>query len=208
MLARIDRQAMRRHEQTFADVWAKKFFAVEDFAPRAAEKALELHLDDPGKRKRILDVGCGFGYLVLACDCLGHDAVGLDIPHDCTAAVAVAVGFKLVSHKIHRFELLPDQLQGFDLITMTGVNLFERLNGTQQPLDNLTINADQSLPPAGWWREPEYRFLIRDLYERLRPGGEIFIEFNHGPENDWLINVRWDHPHSASNHNRIQIFRE
>jgi SAM-dependent methyltransferase len=206
MMGRIDRDAMRTNEAVFKDVWANKFFAVEEYAARAAEKALELHLDDPGKRKRLLDVGCGFGYLVVAAECLGHTAVGLDIPHPCTAAVAVAMGFRLVSHQIHRFELLPQELTDFDLITMTGVNLFERQNG--KALDNLTINQDPSLPPEGWWREPEYRFLIRDLWERLRPGGQVFIEFNRGPENNWLSTVRWDQPHAKNNDNRIQIFRE
>lgn len=184
MIKLIDRGAMERAQAIFAGVWADKFFHVDEYCQRAAEKAFALGLGNP-PAKRILDIGCGFGYLCLAAELLGHRAIGIDVDHDCTKMVSRAVPFSFCAFDIHSHVGLPD-LGEFDLVTIMGVNFAE------------------GAAPEGFWKEDDYRFLIADIYGILRPGGIIHLEHNRGLGLDFLDTVQWPYPYSVRD-NQIRI---
>lgn len=168
---RIDLKAMEQNANLFAEVWAAKFFRVEEYAHRAAEKAFALGLHH-GPPRRILDIGCGFGYLCLAAEALGHRATGIDIPHPCMAAVAQAVPFEFVPLEIKKFTRIDRPRGSLDLIVMIGVNMMD-------------------MPEGRWWGVAEYQALFEDLRGLLSPGGILHVEFNRGAETDFLGTTNW-----------------
>jgi SAM-dependent methyltransferase len=171
MLDRINTGSMAGYRETLVDSTWHKFWDYQIFVPLAAQKAFDLELDI-GKKKRILDVGCAFGFLCLAAEILGHRAVGLDLPNHILQIANECVPIRLIEHRIKRGEKLPTgaDLENLDLITMIGVNLRD---------------AD------GWWGATHWKSLIDDLRSRLAPNGLIYLEFNRGAETDFLQHVDW-----------------
>ena len=183
VMSRINRQSMEELEELYGDVWASKFFDVENYVHRACKKVEKYGLFG-GPFKRVLDIGCGFGYFCAAVECAGHYAVGIDIPHGCLMEVSTAVGFTFVPYRLKRHERIPLQFGSLDLITLMGVNFCDEWGNTQHPPSS----------GSGWWGPIEYQALIADLFERLSPGGILQFEYNRGPESEFLKNTAWNPP--------------
>lgn len=110
--------------------------------------------------RRILDLGCGFGYFLNACRVLGHDAMGVDTFNPLVRQATRILGVPYTLHTIVEFEPLPPTLKDYDLVTMHGVNLLRATVGKR------------------YWQRNEYAFLTNDIRHRLRPKGRFVIRPN------------------------------
>lgn len=180
--AAVDWEAFERvraaHQQPDADpLGPNKYFDHERFLRLNVERAVELGLDR-SPPQRILDLGCGVGWLLFVARQLGHDALGLDFDVAMGNGADTAhfgpllevFGARRALHEIVRFEKLPD-LGRFDLVTAYQI----RFNRPNKP--------DK-------WGVPEWRFFLADLKTHLAPRGRVELNFNqtratgeiHSPE--------------------------
>lgn len=127
-------------------------------------KSVGLH--DPAEKLRMMDLGCGFGYLVTHCNRLGHQATGLDQPVPIIEEAARLSGLPIIWHRIQDGVKLPGTDQ-YDLITAQRLNLIE-LNGCR-------------------WGWPEWERLCADVMDRLRPGGRFVVLPNLQAETDFVL---------------------
>ena len=141
------------------DQQAKFCLHIEKWDTIAMSVARGLGLDN-NSPKRILDLGCGFGYFLNVCGELGHDATGLDTFSPLIRRATRILGVRYMIHTIVAFEPLPRTLGDYDLVTMSGVNL---------------LKATMS---KRYWCRNEYAFLASDIRYRLRPEGRFVIRPN------------------------------
>ena len=125
-------------------------------------RALTLGLKDSSPL-RVLDIGSGAGYFLLACRHFGHEGIGVDLP----GKPFYADMFRLLG--LHRVEaaVMPKQplreVAGtFDLITAFAVT-FDRLRSGRD---------------APRWTAAEWDFFLDDMRRLLRPGGRLFLRLN------------------------------
>jgi len=116
---------------------------------------LDLHKSKP---LCVLDIGCGFGYFIQACDDLGHAAGGIDLPDVVILAAASILRAEVAPWKIEACVQLSKVFCRADLITTFGVN-FRREDDT-------------------YWGVEEYVFFTRDVLEHLNPGGRWVLRPN------------------------------
>lgn len=137
-------------------------FCVDPMRWDRQAEAIADKLDLSIEMLRVLDIGCGLGYFINACfghGCLAH---GIDIADPCMEAAALALRAPVVRHAIAPFKPLPVGCQGYDLITMFGVNL-----------------RDGDLcSPGDYWGWQKYRFFFVDVLSRLGAGGQFVIRPN------------------------------
>jgi SAM-dependent methyltransferase len=124
-------------------------------------RAQDLRLASRPGPLRILDLGSGAGYFLLAARQLGHSGMGLDIPDPpMYGKLFELFGLKRVISEIKAFEPLPDLGERFDLITAFAICF----NGHRR---------------SDLWTSKEWAFFLNDLETRfLKPGGEIFLAVN------------------------------
>jgi len=143
-----------------------KYFSLERYLHKNLKRARALNLEK-SSGKRILDLGSGFGYFLLVCECLGHEAVGfdfLDVYDDASGAYHDVCELFGVTRCVERIEcrtpLLHPEAEGpFDLITAFQI-CFDNFNEPHR------------------WRIPEWKFFLQDLRSRLSDSGEVFLHFN------------------------------
>jgi 2-polyprenyl-3-methyl-5-hydroxy-6-metoxy-1,4-benzoquinol methylase len=161
-------------ERQLAELWATSVghymhkFAMTPKAwyAEAMQIARGVGLDE-GPPLKILDIGCGFGYFLAACNMLGHESTGLDVTDDLIARAAWILRVHLVPHAITAYEPLPAELTGYDLITTFGVNFRHA--------------------PEVYWGGDDYAFLAADIRKRLRPGGRWLLRPNQTDEAESAI---------------------
>lgn len=134
-----------------------------------------------GKILSVLDIGCGFGYFVKACEDLGHVAQGIDMRDPMIENAALTLGITYTPLFIEPGGALPASFTGYDLVTMFGVNL------------------RHGLPDPEYWGDSFYRQLAADIRPRLNPGGRWVLRPNQTDdksspiarlmEPDWWQNV-------------------
>lgn len=92
----------------------------------------------PVKPKRILEIGCGYGYLVYALRRQGFDAHGIDISHDAIAYAQRSYGSYFTETSIEHF--LETSSEQYDLIIMLELveHLFNPLPTLAECLKRLT----------------------------------------------------------------------
>ncbi len=146
-----------------------KFSDWRRYGGDALGKARRLALQE-STGKRILDIGCAFGYYVKACMCLGHDATGLDFHRDYYEEVSEIMGTKVIWHGVGPPGFLPDELTGYDVIAMHGFGL---------PL-GCPNRSDQ------WGL---YSAMIQEVLSRLNAGG-VLDKMIHYERVPWLGNQR------------------
>jgi SAM-dependent methyltransferase len=140
------------------DAWPK-YLDLEKWMDVNFRRVRELELDY-GTRKRILDIGCGAGYLLYICQWLGHEVLGLDIDEvDMYGEMTRMLGLKRVLWRVEAFEKLPDFGPKFDVITAYMI----------------CFNAHKTPQP---WGPKEWKFFLDDLETRLNPGGVIRLGLN------------------------------
>lgn len=162
MHRRIDKDQLRQAHESFTGTTWGKFFDVDAFVHLAAGHATRLNESlRPGCR--CLDLGCGFGYVALALECLGHTCVAWDTETPVLRAVGPAIPVsKRVYLPILRggTNITSDRL--FDLIIMHGV---------------VPMRDD-----AGWWLWSDYEMMAQALVCLLRSGGIMEWIVNNGDQ--------------------------
>jgi SAM-dependent methyltransferase len=136
-----------------------KYLSFAYFAREKMVTACALGLDAKGP-KRVLDLGCGPGHMLLICRYFGHRGVGLDMPTYEWHVYNRLCGFfgvEKVDHKIVPYEPLPSALGRFDLITGSRIKFDRHSDG-------------------GRWRPKEWKFFLQNLKQsHLEPGGKIYL---------------------------------
>jgi SAM-dependent methyltransferase len=178
MHSRIDHDVLHSvHDRFRNSVW-EKFFDEAAYCRAAAEHALRLDKFIP-RGARCLDLGCGFGYVALALECLGHRCIAWDIPNEMLRAVAQAIPvsercFAFVSRDPPtQFQWVPPVGFGeFDLIILHGVF----------PMRDA----------VGWWEWKDYAKLLESLMRCLRYNGLIEVIVNRGDQLSVICNRKID----------------
>lgn len=169
-----DTAAITQLERRMAPVYEKDPDSAAKYAkPRRwlrinSLRAAQLDLDKTAGL-RVLDIGCGPGYLVALARALGHDCHGVDAPDSYLTAVerdvyttlTEALGCRSVVKPllIERFRPLPFHDQPFDLITAYLICF------------NRHRQADE-------WGVEEWRFFVDDARACLRPRGRLVLDLN------------------------------
>jgi SAM-dependent methyltransferase len=132
---------------------------------RNVERAQDLSLDR-GRRRHILDLGCGPGFFLYVAKKLGHTGVGLDIDEQAIFRDTLRLlKVKRVVHCIQPRFHLPGPEKKFDLIT-SYLTCFHRL---------------ERLRDGNWrtWSAAEWQFFIDDVRaNQLAEGGMMLLEFH------------------------------
>lgn len=173
-MSKIDMVALRQTHQCFRNTTWEKFFHVPEFVAAAANHAVRLDAELMAG-SRVLDLGCGFGYVAFALEMLGHKCCAWDAPAQVLKNVANAIP---VSGRVFRQiepgkSLRPELFGNFDLIILHGVF----------PMAG----------PAGYWQWDDYAGLAAELIDTLNPGGVLEILVNRGDELEKICNgAAWD----------------
>ena len=197
VLERFPQERMDSIREQFGTWKWEKFFDRETYARSGSAKAFELGLSNCPS-KCVLDIGAGLGYFSTAAMLLGHHSAVIEVSHPVTSAIYGTQYFESKRKKeLHLsyalYTLLPhcrlfeppSCKSPYDLITIMGVNLVR--------------------PDKRWWDREDYQFLVEDLVARLGKNGLLHIEFNRGPENEFLKSIHWGHRFER-NDNVIRIF--
>lgn len=148
-----------------------KYFEIERFLLPEIRRALRLGLHELAPR-RILDVGCGFGYFAIACQHLGHSVTGIDLPrsaHDADSRPSTAdlyddaaelFGISRTLFEIRPFEPLPE-IPGAPFHVVSANHVTFNGHGTEK-----------------LWGPREWGFFLDDLSRQLAPGARILIGLN------------------------------
>lgn len=160
MFKGIDRGAMEKLRANFDGHHCRKYHdKFEHSLVRNAERVFLLRLDE-SRGRRILDLGCGFGYFLYAARHLGHLGVGLDVDDPYLGQVTRLLGLDKVIHRIEPTQPLPDIPGGpFDLITAFA-----------------TVFDHSGFD--GQWGVKEWRYFLKDLSRFMAPGCLLHIKFN------------------------------
>ena len=157
------REIYRQHAVENPGEHWPKYLDLKQWIGVSLRHVRELRLDD-GKRRRILDLGCGAGYFAYVCRQLGHDAIGLDVDEvPMFGELTQLLQVPRVIWRIEPFVSLPDFGHKFDLIT-----------GFLICFNNPAI--------AGTWGIAEWDFFLDDAARHLSPGGRLWLELNRQPD--------------------------
>ena len=121
--------------------------------------------------KKILDLGCGVGYFAHYCMKQGHDVLGVDKPERPIEILTDVLGVPFRAYRIMANTPLPDFCQGYETVTIFGVNLKH--------------------PCGEWWSEQDYEYLVRNILDLLPLGGEMIWRPNLHPPNMFLLEPDW-----------------
>ena len=118
-----------------------------------------------GKKETILDIGCGTGYFSWFAKEAGHTVYSLDAPLD-------AGGRKIF--------IEGQQLFGLNMLYHT-IEPFRPLPALPQPCTLAVAFSPHFYNPSteDFWREPAWRFFLKDLASRMTPDGTIYFHMNH-----------------------------
>jgi SAM-dependent methyltransferase len=135
----------------------KKYLRARWYLREGLCRARALGLDR-GRSRRILDLGCGAGYFLVAARSMGHEVHGFDLDdNEIFNRISAAFGLRRLAGRIDAFAPLDLPPPRFDLITAFSIT-FDR--GSRR------------------WRREEWQFLIRDLRRSLADDGRIFLRLN------------------------------
>jgi SAM-dependent methyltransferase len=169
ILKKIDLVGLKRVEGVYPNSTWTKFFNAGEYAYAGAMHAARLDADLP-RGARCLDIGCGFGYVALGLEILGHTCIAWDTPSPILRNVAHMIPVSgRVFRTIEPGVSLRSELYGyFDLIFLHGVF----------PMRG----------PKGWWEWADYANLAVELVDTLNPGGRLEILVNRGDELEKICN--------------------
>jgi SAM-dependent methyltransferase len=152
-------QIRRRYAATDPGADWPKYLDLDRWIRVNIRRIRQLELD-VSRPKRILDLGCGAGYLLYIAQLLGHSGLGLDIDRlPMFREITRLLGVRRTVQRIEEFRPLPSLGQKFDLITAFMVCF----NNHKMP---------------GLWGVPEWKFFLDDLAKHLKPRGRVWLELN------------------------------
>lgn len=121
-----------------------------------------------GKKETILDIGCGTGYFSWFAKEAGHTVYSLDAPLD---APLDEGGYKIFIEGQNVFAL--------DMLYHT-IEPFRPLPVLPRPCTLAVAFSPHFYNPSteDFWREPAWRFFLKDLASRMTPDGTIYFHMN------------------------------
>jgi 2-polyprenyl-3-methyl-5-hydroxy-6-metoxy-1,4-benzoquinol methylase len=120
-------------------------------------RVVELGLDKSAQAS-VLGLGCGSGYILHCCKCLGHNVHGIDLPDYEFYQDLIALWVSRTGFRIEAYKNLPALNKRFDLIAA----------------HRICFNGHKT---EGLWGVDEWDFFLNDLKEHfLNPGGIIAHE--------------------------------
>lgn len=137
-----------------------------------ASEAVKLAERYTAKGQEVLDLGSGIPYFAHESKA---EVTSLDDDIGIALEAARIIGVPYIVHRITADMILPEDLFGYDLVTMFGVNL---RHGS--PARSKT-----------YWDAGEYSFLARDIRRRLKPGGRWILRPNQSEELSHLRSMAW-----------------
>lgn len=159
-LARIDLVGLKRVCEVFPNTTWTKFFDAGAFLPAAAEHAQRFD-DEMHAGSRCIDIGCGFGYVALALNVLGHSCIAWDNNVQVLKNVA---------------NMIPIRERIFKEITRAGLQEGTELAGQY---DLIFLHGVIPMRDAGgWWQWADYAALAQSFLPALNPGGRM----------EWIVN--------------------
>jgi len=162
MLTAEQRRELSGLAGRFPDHYMRKFCNDHEQWYRQAAKAYSWIGRNGPHSRRVLDIGCGFGYFLHVCKSAGESAVGIDIPDPLIEAASAILGVEYHPLTVTAFEPLPEVYRDLDLVTCFGV-MFRHGHPSES---------------GKYWGWPEYGFLARDICSRLGPDGRWVIKPN------------------------------
>lgn len=164
--AAIDQDAVAAIIRRFADTPGfhdgRKYLRLGLYLRDSVARAVALGLHRP-PTLRLLDLGSGAGYFLLACRHFGHEVLGFDLPaNDFYRAMLLHFGLNRVEGTIRPFETVEGLEGRFDLITAYAVTFakYRRPEGTVE------------------WGEAEWLYFFADLRGYLRRGSRLVLRLN------------------------------
>lgn len=146
-----------------------KYFDLTEYVRVHFNHVRRIGLEKETKPKNVLDLGCGSGLFLAICQHIGHRGVGLDVGSEMYRDMAIALGVERRVGLILPQEPLPQDLQGFDVITAMSTK-FDR--------------EDFANPGVPTWTAADWKFFFTDLAQRLNEGGIIYVSPNKWREPD------------------------
>ena len=141
-----------------------KYLDVAYWTADKIMRAETLGLFDTGP-KRILDIGCGAGHFLAVCECLGHDAVGIDLSYPVGDAVAELLGVDRRITEVCPGSPLPANLGRFDIVTAFAIKFDER-----------DCSAQGS---SRYWTDADWDYFLRHVTgEMMCYPGLLHLQFN------------------------------
>lgn len=121
-----------------------------------------------GNKETILDIGCGAGYFSWFAKEAGHTVYSLDAPLD---APLNAGGEKIF--------IEGQNVLALDMIYHT-IEPFRPLPALPRPCTLAVAFSPHFYNPSteDFWREPAWRFFLKDLASRMTPDGTIYFHMN------------------------------
>lgn len=156
----IDR--FRSYWDPFPTLRPAKYLDLGSAVRDAAHVYLASKAFADGRRKRVLDIGCGPGYYLAVCRSQGHEVLGIDL--DDQPLYNEMVDFLEIPRIVHRVTPaapLPDLEGTFDVVSAYGV----------------VFNFDPAPARTSWSAEAWIGALDR-FVSILAPGGTLIIGFN------------------------------
>ncbi len=169
ILRGLDREAWSRLRERFPHrpdaPRINRFVDAEHWIPVNIERAQDLWLDR-APPLRILDLGCGPGYFLYVCRCLGHDGIGIDVDEQPLFRETTALlGVQRIISRIEAQRPLPELAGKFDLVTAHRI-CFQK-----------TVRDEN----GAWqeWTPSDWEFFLRDVRTRiLKSDGRLLLDFN------------------------------
>jgi SAM-dependent methyltransferase len=144
-----------------------RFSNVDYWIKINIERAQDLWLDRTPPL-RILDLGCGPGYFLYVCRCLGHEGMGIDIDEQPLFRETTALlGVNRLIWRIEPQTPLPDLGGKFDLVTGHRV-CFQK-----------TVRWGTGSGEWNEWEAADWKFFLDDVRTNiLKPDGRLLLDFN------------------------------
>jgi hypothetical protein len=170
-LARIDLVGLKRVRAVYPKCTWDKFFDAGEFMVPAAEHALRFD-EEMHAGSRCIDIGCGFGYVALALNVLGHECLAWDNNVPVLKQVA---------------NMIPIRGRIFKEITRAGLREGCELRGGY---DLIFLHGVVPMRDAGgWWQWADYADLALALLAALNPGGRMEWIINRGDQIPTVTNT-------------------
>lgn len=149
---------------------SKKYFDHKTYLKKNIRRAVRLGWHTR-KNMRILDIGCGPGWLLAVGKHLGHDVAGLELP-----LAEVRETDRFVYTKI------PEILQCSNRIYRSKVESFSPLpfSGPFDFMSCVEVCFDGNWDKTPW-RINEWKFFLDDADRLLAPGGKLYLSLNRKP---------------------------
>lgn len=118
VMARIDCAKLAAVAQRWDGNPFAKYFDPGVWVSINVERAMAIGLDR-SPRRRVIDMGCGFGYFLLVARELGHDAIGVDLPEPLYQEARRALGVQhlVTEASIDATQPLPVRPRSGDVVT-------------------------------------------------------------------------------------------